>query len=1315
MAVAETRSAIVPLTGANYPTWKIQCKMALMKEGLWGIVSGTETAPAEGADGYTRFITRKDRALATIVLSVDPSLLYIIGDPTEPVTVWEKLSTQFQRKTWANKLALRRRLHSMQLKEGQSVKEHIKVMIEIFNELAVIGDNITDEDRVIYLLASLPESYEMLVTALEANTQVPNMETVTEWLLHEESKLKSREDLATSAEETLMAKYRKRGPRCHFCHKLGHIQKNCREREKLMSREGDRHKTDHSVNSAEFRRRRAETDSEDEIGLAFQHVFSAEAASQLQRSEWIVDSGASCHVCNNRGLFVVFENLEKPVDIILGDGHALNAVGRGTVILTLKSGELERRCKLHDILYVPKFSYNLLSVSKAVERGISFTFNDQACIIRDTKQRFVVAATKVGSLYHARGTNIKECGLSTIEQKSSVAKEDLWHRRYGHIGVKSLQKLARYNLVDKFDFCPTKELSFCEPCIAGKQSRSHFPSSSESITSEPLELVHSDLCGKLSTRSLSGAEYFVTFTDDKTRYVWVYVIRRKGDVFRQFCEWKNKVEKSLGRKVKTFRTDNGGEFTSNEFEDYLRHEGIKHEFTIPKCPEQNGVAERLNRTLVEMIRSMLADCQLPKSFWAEALVTATYIRNRSPTKAVEGKTPFEALYGEKPKVGHMRVFGCTAYSHIPKDERQKLDPKTRKCIFLGYPSNRKGYRLYDQDAQKVIYSRDVTFNELSISSEAEKESLGTLPKVDSQIILDDSNGECCSLTDTEAEQTDVNSKDSLTEETEPVIRRSQRQTRKPDYYGVQINMTNDSPEPNTVEEALSSPEKELWKEAMTAEFQSLRANQVWDLVPYTDDRRIVNSKWVFKRKLGEYGQIDRYKARLVAQGCSQREGIDYDETFSPVVRFESVRTVIAFAVSKGMKIHQMDVKTAFLNGELNEEVFMSQPQGFVEKGKESFVCCLRRSIYGLKQSPRCWNTALDSHMKSMKFVQTNGDPCLYVSSDGAVIVAVYVDDLMITGITEEKIQEVKRAIGGRFEVKDLGELHYFLAVKVVQDLNAGTVWLGQPTYAQNAVQQFNLENAKTRRTPLEASIKLTKGDETSILFDQELYQSAVGKLLYLSTRTRPDIAYAVNTVAKFTAYPTEQHWKAVKHIFRYLAGTINFGLKYSKTEQAECIGFSDADWGGDTDDRKSTSGYLFKVTGGPVSWRSKKQSCVALSTAEAEYMSLTLATQEAIWINRLLGELKLQKEPLEPVTVYEDNQSAICMTKNPQFHGRSKHVDIKYHFVRDEVKKGTINIQYCRSENMIADMLTKSLFADRFEKLRDMAGVKELKQPSDIN
>ena len=459
------------------------------------------------------------------------------------------------------------------------------------------------------------------------------------------------------------------------------------------------------------------------------------------------------------------------------------------------------------------------------------------------------------------------------------------------------------------------------------------------------------------------------------------------------------MEKSLGQSVKVLRTDNEGEFTSDEFKNYLKKEGIVHQLTIPKCPGQNGVAERFNRTLVEMVRSMLADSKLPKTFWAEALATAIYLRNRSLTKPVEGKTPYEAAYGKKPNVGHLKVFGCSAYSYVPKDERQKLDSKARKCIFLGYPCNRKGYQLYDQSIRRVIHSRHITFNE-SVCG-VEKESMKDAVITNPQTVVDainDENDSSIEMVEKDGASDENRNEENCTEpesgNIEPTVRRSQRETRRPNFYGELVNSAKIISEPTTVEEALSCPYKKNWKEAMEDEFQSLQANQVWDLVAPPKDCKVINCKWVFKCKLGEYGQVECYKARLVAQGYSQRPGIDYEEIFSPVVRFESVRSVMALAVHGNMKLHQMDVKTAFLNGELLEEAFIRQPEGFAEQGKEHLVCRLKKSIYGLKQSPRCWNIAIDDHLKKMNFTQTEGDPCLYVSRDDAetAIIAVYVDD-----------------------------------------------------------------------------------------------------------------------------------------------------------------------------------------------------------------------------------------------------------------------------------------------------------------------------------
>ena len=373
-------------------------------------------------------------------------------------------------------------------------------------------------------------------------------------------------------------------------------------------------------------------------------------------------------------------------------------------------------------------------------------------------------------------------------------------------------------------------------------------------------------------------------------------------------------------------------------------------------------------------------------------------------------------------------------------------------------------------------------------------------------------------------------------------------------------------------------------------------NDVWELTELPKGRKAVGSKWVFKAKTDVDGQVERYKARLVPQGFSQKFGTDYDETFCPVVKMEFVRTLIATAVQRGLQLHQVDVATAFLNGELEEEVYMRQPEGFVIPGQEHLVCRLKRSIYGLKQSPRCWNTVLDNHLKKMGFVQTDTDPCVYRASGGEpFFLGVYVDDIVLATRNSKRLAKVKRELAERFDIKDMGKLHHFLGMKIVQDEATGNVWIGQSAYTESLLKKFGMDEAKPVATPVDTSTKLVKATDDDMSFDQHQYQSAVGSLMYLSVATRPDITYAVSNVAKFSAEPTTSHWTAVKRIMRYLRGTTHLGLLFSSKAMGDCVGYSDADWGGDLDDRKSTSGYVFQISGGPVSWRSKKQTCVACS------------------------------------------------------------------------------------------------------------------------
>ena len=1332
--------SIVPLKGANYATWKVQCRMALVKDGLWNIVNGTETMPEEGdADRRAKFEGRKDRALALIVLSIEPSLLYLIGEPEDPIAVWKKLSEQFQKKTWANKLGLRRRLYAMKLREGGSVQEYIRQMTEIFEELAVVGDPVNEEDRVVHLLASLPESYDMVVTALEANAEVPKMAIVTERLLNQERKQKDREESDDSAKA--MTVRSKREIKCYYCKKVGHIKRDCY----AFKRRQDSLATDSRpmANTAED----YSQDEEKTDGLVVTHALTTG-----HTGSWIIDSGAICHMCASKELFVDLKPLEKPMNVTLGDGRTLKAMGRGLISMEMKlPNGVKRKCNLLDVVYVPDLSYNLLSVSRAAEKGYVTEFNDSGCQITATGGRVVAIASRVGSLYYL-DCEVTEC--ASVAEQSLRSKAALWHQRYGHLNMQSLQKLLRNKLVEGLDGANLNGLNFCETCVKGKQAKSAFPDGGGCRATEPLDLVHSDVCGKMNSTSLGGGEYFLTFIDDHTRYTWIYILKHKSEVLDCFLKWKALVERSSGRKLRAFRTDNGGEYTSIKFTEYLMSSGIRHEFTVPNTPQQNGVAERMNRTLVETVRSLLVHAKLPHKFWAEALSTAVYLRNRSPTKAVESMTPYEAWTRKKPSVGHLRVFGCHAYSHMSRDERRKLDSKSRKCILVGYGEETKAYRLFDPEHGRVILSRNVVFNEECCGgsgvggsgvggsgvgsfgaggfgvggfgdagaggsggggSGAGGSSAGGsgtggsgVGGTDQYMVLD--------FDDTQAEfQSEVGDHhDTPQSQSQPqsTIRQSTRR-HVPDYYAWEAHLTgSQGREPITLEEAMMSPEKSQWVEAMKKEMKSLYDNEVWELVELPNGRKTVGSKWIFKLKTDEDGGVERFKARLVAQGYTQRYGTDYDETFCPVVRLESIRVLMALSVQHGLHLHQIDVTTAFLNGDLEEEVFMRQPEGFIAKGQTHLVCKLKKSLYGLKQSPRCWNVALDNYLRMVGFIQLDSDPCIYHTSSGEpFFLGVYVDDIVMASKSTAQLAEFKKSLATKFDIKDLGRLHHFLGMKVIQDEAKGNIWFGQQAYTKKLLRRFGMEDAKPVATPVDTSNKLVKATESEECIDQHNYQSAVGSLLYLAVATRPDISFAVSNIAKFSAQPTKTHWVAVKRILRYLKGSVDYGLNFTHESTSECIGYSDADWGGDLDDRKSTSGYVFLISGGAVSWRSKKQSCIALSTAEAEYVALSCAAQEAMWMRRMTAVL--QNRPEEPVRLFEDNQAAISMTENPQFHGRSKHISIKYHFVRDQVDKKVVKLSYCPTNDMIADIMTKGLPKEQFLKLRSLTGVKQVTSGSE--
>eukprot|EP00253_Pinus_taeda_P011054 PITA_11054 len=478
-------------------------------------------------------------------------------------------------------------------------------------------------------------------------------------------------------------------------------------------------------------------------------------------------------------------------------------------------------------------------------------------------------------------------------------------------------------------------------------------------------------------------------------------------------------------------------------------------------------------------------------------------------------------------------------------------------------------------------------------------------------------------------------------------------------------------DPQTYAEANGHPE---WEAAMDEEYNSLIENQTWDLVPLPSNHKLERCKWVYRTKKESNGQVSRYKARLVAKGFQQVHGVDYDETFAPMAKMDSIRLALSIAATRGWEVHHMDVKNAFLQGDLEEEIYMEQPPGYMQNS--SMVCKLKKSLYGLKQAPRAWYVKMDSYLLSQNFVCCKSDSNVYFLKkiDSLLIIVLYVDDLLITGSSAFVITNIKIALHKRFSMTDMGSLNFFLGLEIHQRDSAITI--SQPKYARDLLAQFHMSDCKPAATPFLSGIKLKNGKDTPLV-DCTLYHQLVGSLLYL-THSRPDLSYA---------------------------GKITYGIHYAANCSLNLIGFTDSDWVGDTIDRKSTSGYVLSLGSSPIFWSSKKQAAIALSSTEAEYRGAVNATIQAIWLQHFLSELGISVH--HPTVIWCDNQSTLKFCRDPMQRQRTKHIEIHMHFIRELIHDGIIDLQYCPSSEQIADIFTKNFTEHKFRFLRDRLGVKD--------
>ena len=1349
MATEVEKPIVERLDVDNYATWKSRMKFLLISKGLWAAVSSTDANPETDL-----------KALAQIGLYVKEHHLPLLERCTTAKEAWDKLESVYQAKSNARKLQLRKQLTQLKMGPGEPLSKYVARAKDIQDQLRAAGHEISDQEVTWSVLAGLPEVYDTVVTVLETTSDKDmNLEDILPKLLQVEQ----RQSAERADERALYAKPMGgfggrpgsrpggrpgggrpggkpngrpgkfggqngsiKGP-CFYCGKKGHTKAECYKR-----------RNDEARHSGQGQQQSAQNRHEQHGALALSVTAGAEtpsSSSSTQQQRWVLDSGASRHMTPHEDILINKRPLTDNTTVTFGNGGKGRPTAVGDVLLATS----HRTLALKDVLYIPGLTENLFSVRHATKNGADFTFNNKGCQIWTNDELAAEApCSKNDTVYYLAGfcpqaTAVEEGTDTALLSRTGKESPELWHQRFAHLGFDNLATLQKKNMVTGInitaeEFSTAGKEKLCEPCVLGKQQRLPFPPS-ESATTKPLELLHTDVCGPLPVTSLGGSDYFVTVLDDYSRLSIIKPLTYKSDTSAAVRDIVTLLETQTGNRVQRLRSDNGSEYLNSSLDTFLKDKGIQHETTIRYSPEQNGAAERLNRTLMEKVRSMLAASKLPKNLWAEALATANYVRNRSP---VSGRdlTPWELCFGTKPDVTHLRTFGARAYAHIPKPLRSKLESNSQPGTFLGYASNSKGYKIM-LDSGKIILSRDVIISEPAGAQEQESGMPLNGAPYDAtwtEIVKAPTGG---GTTTQEAAPEQQAAAEHAGQPGQPAALQGQQgQPDQPAQPGAARRQqprraAQDRPanlwmgdayritgrdnhtanlatlsEPSTMEEALSGEDADLWRRAMDEEMASLLANRTWTLEAPPAGITPIPVKWVYKIKRDASGNIERYKARLVAKGFRQREGIDYEEVFAPVSKYATLRTLLAAAAAADLELHQLDIKTAFLNGELEEDVYVIQPPGY-EEGGSGIACHLHKALYGLKQAPRAWHLRLKQELESMEFIQSKADPGLFIltAENGTTLVLTYVDDLLIAAPNAARAAEVKQRLMSVFEARDLGEATFFLGMSITRDRERRTIKLAQERLTADLLSKHGMLEAKALSTPLSPSTKLTKSGET---LDREAYGYAelIGSLMYLSVCTRPDIAQAVGALARYMAQPTMLHWQAAKGVLRYLAGTADFGINFGGAK-AGLEAYCDADYAGDIDTRRSTTGYVFIFNGGAISWSSRLQQTVAASTTEAEYMGAAAAIKEGLWLRKLFNDMGLNTE----ISIWADNQSAIKLLKNPVFSMRSKHIDVLYHFARERVARGEVSFNYIRTDKMVADALTKPVAANKLHYCLDAMGV----------
>lgn len=1247
------------LVADNFNNWKFRIKAILEEK---QVLEALEKEVDDFTDEKQKndFQLKDAKAKSIIVQCTSDKHLDLIKNSKTAKQMMKALQDVFERKSVFTKLHLKKKLLSLKCSVDDKLEDHFQKFDVLIRDLENAGSKQEETDKICHLLLTMNANYDAVITAIE--TLPPSTEITMEFvkcrLLDEELKMDSKKDerKKNSFSEILNneASFNTtQQTTCFHCKKTGHKFSDCWLRSKTNVRRG-RGRGNRSrgfikrgqSQQGTYENAHHSHQADEEIS------FVAFSCGIEDENTFILDSGATSHLISEKmeTYMTKVEKLPVEVKIKTANGEAMNAQ---------KQGRFEGICQGRKIyfqaLLVKGIKNNLLSVAKLVKSGHEVIFNKESVIVKSHNFDF---HCEIGpsNLFLLK---IVPAKADIMKGLSAAEDQNIWHRRLGHLNVGGLKILGLPYTTKK-----------CSICIEGKSTRRIFAEVQKN-SKQIGDLIHSDICGPINPPTPDGERYFQVLIDDYSHFLIVKLLKTKDEAEQNIIDFIKFIKTQHGLRTKKLRLDNGGEFSSNFFKSWCSSKGIQLQYTTPYSPMQNGTSERMNRTLMNRVRTKFAETKLPKYLWGEAILCSAYELNRCPTTANKNAIDWipAAIWYKMNDLSKLKIFGSKAW-RVTLPKGNKLDSRATPAIMVGYCGG--GYRLWDYKNNKVIRSTDVIFDETD--TEYDEENVTDLK---AQGINEDYENE--EGIEQKKDEMEINNKEITQTRSGRIVSRPHHL----DEYEVYTTycLLTDMGDPLTFEEAHMEEE---WKIAIQKEIDSHKKLGTWTITNLPSGKKAIDTKWVFRTK-----EDGTKKARLVAKGFQVQEE-SMNTMYAPVARMSTIRMLFAEAIQNDWNIRQMDIPTAFLNGTIESEIYIKIPEGV--EIDNSRVLKLNRALYGLKESPKSWNNKFNQVTLEYGFRRSNYDFCLYCGDQ--VWLIVFVDDILLTG-SIRKIENAVKWLKLKFNAKDMGNVSNFLGMQIVR--NDDHLLISQTKLIEKVLENFNMSDCREASTPMEVGFQI---DPDQAVIDVP-YRQIIGSLMYLATSTRPDIMFPVAYLSRVLDKPSVQTWKAAKRILRYLQSTKTLGLKYKKSNLNRIESFSDADWAADKTDRKSVSGNIVLYGENAVSWFSKKQDCVALSTAEAEYVAAAAAAQELIYLKGVLSEFMTECDTV----LFIDNLSTIAMSKSYENSKRVKHIDIRQHFIKDLIIKKIIDVDYVSTNQNIADFMTKPLCKEKFLKFRVLAGI----------